>query len=251
MHVRLLTTVSALALFGALGAAQASTVAGCPEQSSNSSAPSSWVLSDTFASTGSVSYNFTVCNTSSDFNERESRFLLRDWELPWDHTATGAITNIRVPAGWGWKIEKIGERNDATGWDGELPTWFDPSDPWYDPRYLGLDQEVLHFYTCGDERTCYGTDPNSTSAPALEPGESMAGFGFDSPFGATSAPYQASWVQEPPRSGDPDFPFARLVGPNTPGLRNQVPEPTGLALFALGLGAAMAARARRQGRKAD
>jgi hypothetical protein len=249
MQLRLLTTVSALALFGALGTAQAASVASCPGQSNNPSVPSSWVLSDTIVSPGSVSYNFTVCNTSADFNERESRFLLRDWELPWDHTAPGAITNIRVPDGWGYTIEKIGVRNDATGWDGALPTWFDPSDPWYDPRYLGLDQEVLHFYTCGDERTCYGGE--GPFGPALQPGESLAGFGFDSQFSATSAPYQASWVQEPPRSGDPDFPNARLVGPNTPGVRNPVPEPTGLALFALGLGAAMAARARRQGRKVD
>lgn len=245
MQFRLMTAVSTLALFGAMGSAQAVTVApsfdacpGSPQLPGRSSA----VLSDVMTGTPNT-YNFKVCNTS-DGGEGEVTFLLRDWELPYD--PQGQIDNIFTPTGWGHSIEAIGAPNDATGWDGAAPDWLDPLDHFFDPRYVGLTQ-VIHFYTCGDEQTCYGAE-GDVFGPTLAPGDSLAGFSFTSPFDATNAPYQASWVVLPPRSGDPAFP---LIGgaPNTPGLRNGVPEPGGLALFALGLGAAMAARARRQGHK--
>jgi PEP-CTERM motif len=244
MNFRLMTAVSTLALFGAMGGAQAATVAPtfgeCPGISDNFGR-SSAVLSSVQAGAPN-SYNFKVCNTSNGA-EGEVTFALRDWELPYD--PQGQIDNIITPAGWGWAIETIGIANPATGWDAATPTWFDPDDDFFDARYLGLTQ-VLHFYTCS-QNSCYGAE-GDVFGEVLFQGESLEGFGFTSPFGETNAPYQASWVEFRPRSGDPAFP---LVGANTPGLRNPVPEPAGLALFALGLGAAMAARARRQGRKAD
>lgn len=238
------TAVSALALFGALGAANATAVLdpfACPGQTDPNLGRTSAVKSRVDPGSPNI-YNFKVCNTSG-FNNEEFSFLLRDWELPYDPTP-GAITNIFAPAGWSVSIETIGENNanPATGWDGAVPTWFDVNDPFYDPRYLGLTQ-VIHFYTCGDGG-CYG----DSGAPALRPGQELEGFGFSSPFEETSAPYQASWVEFRPRSGDPAFP---LAGANTPGLRNDIPEPSGLALFALSLGALMAARSRRRAADAE
>ncbi len=254
MQFRLMTAVSTLALFGALGSAQATTVApfdpSCPGLS-NSGDRTSVVLSQVTAGSPDNSYEFKICNTSGG-SELQSQFVLRDWELPYDPQA--GITNLHAPLGWGVAIETIGQDNPNTGWDGNAPTWLDPNDDFFDARYLGLNQ-VIHFYTCAasprtESNTCYGSDvSDDMSGPLLFAGQGLAGFGFSSPFGETNAPYQASWVEIPPRSGDPAFPGAG--GPNSPGLRNLVPEPSGLALFALGLGAAMAARARRQGHKAD
>ncbi len=251
MRIRSMTTVSALALFGALASTGAQAAPQCNTGyiSGAVGERSSWVDSDTHTVGGISSYNFTICNTSHTGQEGGTVFLLRDWELPWDPLAN--IDRIRTPVGWGYAIETIGTANEATGWDGGVPTWFDPADPWYDARYLGLTQ-VLHFYTCNaaslDTNVCPANESGNFEGPPLAPGESLGGFGFDSPYGATSSPYQASWLLQPPRSGDPDFPgLANLGGPNSPGLRAAaVSEPGGLALFALSLGALLAARARRR-----
>lgn len=240
MKLGMFLKLAALALVGAAGTASAAVVApsfgDCPGMSINPEVPSSAVLSSTIAGTP-TSYNFKVCNTSFNPRTNETQgpmFLLRDWELPYD--PAGGIANITTPTGWGWAIETIGVANPATGWDGAVPTWFDPSDPFYDARYLGL-ATVLHFYTCSsggvDTAVCPEATDGSPFGDALAPGESLEGFGFTSPFGPTNAPYQASWVTVPPRSGDPDFPLTGA--PDTPGLRNSVPEPGSLALLGGGL----------------
>jgi hypothetical protein len=243
MHSRLLATVSAIAVFGALGYAPSATavavVSACPGQSTV--AVQSSVVPSTVILGSPNTYLFEVCNTSPDPGSEEGgvAFLLRDWELPYDPLA--GIANITAPSGWAWAIETVGTPTPDTGWDGAPPEWWNPSDPFYDPRYLDLTQ-VIHFYTCGQPSACYGDNPSVNGSP-LQPGEGLAGFSFTSPFAATNSPYQASWVFEPVRSGDPAFPLAG--GPNSPGLRS-IPEPGGLALFALGLGALLAARARRR-----
>ena len=232
----------------AMAAAMAPTFGSCPNESPPDAGRTSAVLSSTLTGSPDNSFNFKVCNTSFDFTARErpeDNFLLRDWEMPYD--PLGQISNITAPAGWGWAIETIGSRNNATGWDGEEPTWFNPLDPFYDPRYLGLTQ-VIHFYTCGsgnvDINPCPDADEDSPFGTPLSPGESLEGFSFLSPFGVTNAPYQASWILDRPRSGDPDFPIAGA--PDTPGLRNVVPEPSGLVLAGLGMLALWRARGRRQ-----
>ena len=145
MQSKFLSLVSVGALFGALGmvsqSAAAATVGSdpfgaCPAQTSPLAGRTSAVLSDVKVSGTDNIYNFKVCNTSSSGNEGQSIFLLRDWELPYD--PLGGITNYTTPDGWGSAIETIGQSNSDTGWDGELPTWFNPADPFYDPRYLGL-----------------------------------------------------------------------------------------------------------------
>lgn len=242
MQMKFLSLVSTGALFGALGMAPQAALAAftdsCPGLTGQER--TSAVLSDVqlgAGANGTHVYNFKVCNTSGG-GEGEMQYLLRDWELPYD--PQGGITNFVTPVGWNWAIETIGVANNQTGWDGQEPTWKDPDDLFHDPRYQNLDQ-VIHFYTC-DSMSCYG---EGAWAPALTPGEELAGFGFESPFGPTNAPYQASWFWLPPRSGDPAFP---LAGADTPGLVDvsAVPEPGGLALFAAALGAMMAARVRRR-----
>ena len=228
MSFRLKHLLPAVALLGTLGSAQAVAVASafdpdCPGFSNNVGR-SSVVLSQVTSGSPNT-YQFKVCNTSNS-GEGEGQFILRDWEMPYDPLA--GITGLVAPAGWGVTIEIIGEANANTGWDGETPTWFNPLDDFYDPRYLGLTQ-VIHFYTCApspttERRTCDGDESqNDLDGPLLFPGDGLAGFAFQSPFGATGAPYQASWVQIPPRSGDPDYPTPG--GPNSPGLRSPVPEP--------------------------
>jgi PEP-CTERM motif len=244
--------VATLALSFWSSATMAATVApsfdNCPDESAPGAGRTSAVLSSTLAGSPNNSFNFKVCNTSFNFERREEQgvnWLLRDWELPYD--PLGQITEITAPDGWGWAIETIGVANDATGWDGAVPTWFNPSDPFFDARYLGLTQ-VIHFYTCSagnaDTNPCPEGNDGSPFGDPLRPGEELEGFSFLSPFGVTDAPYQASWVLERPRSGDPDFPIAGA--PNTPGLRNVVPEPSGLALAGLGLLALWCGRRGRQ-----
>jgi hypothetical protein len=249
MNFHFKTTVSTLALFGALGSfasgVHASVIASplaCPGQTLPGAGRTSAVPStaERDAVTGLWTYRFAACNTSAWPGQEEGpTFLMRDWELPYD--SSGGIANITTAYGWAFSIETIGASNDSTGWDGLVPTWKDPLDPFYDPRYLDLTQ-VLHFYNCGSGG-CYGNEDSASFGQALFPGEGIEEFTFTSPFAPTNAPYQASWIEFVPRSGDPAFP---MVGANTPGLRNVVPEPGGLALLALGIGALMAARARRR-----
>ena len=232
------------------GSAMAGNASPCsPLEGSRNSA----VLSNTFdQGNGNFSYNFTICNLSSPFgNDDGGRVdLIRDWELPWDPAAN--ITNIRVPNGWDWTIEKRGVENPTTGWEGIIE-WQDPNDPFYDPRYE-FHTQVLHFYTgCGSFETAatlatVGQNPQPTNCLVLPedwipPGDLRSGFGFDAPLSPTNSPYQASWVQQPVRTGDPDFPPVGTAV--TPGfLATPVPEPSSIALVALGLLAA--ARVRRQ-----
>lgn len=240
MQSKFLSIVSTGALFGALGMASQSAVAVtvnlCPGQTTG---PERSSVVPSFVIPGSPNtYVFGVCNTSASGSEGQTEFLLRDWELPYD--AAGGIANLTAPMGWGAAIETIGSPNNFTGWDGVTPTWFNPTDPFYDPRYLGLTQ-VIHFYTCGNQ-SCQ--DATAFGAP-LFPGEGLAGFSFTSPFGLTNAPYQASWIEFLARSGDPAFP--NPGGPNTPGLLAvNMPEPGSLALFAVALGALMVSRVRRR-----
>ncbi len=257
MERNLKTYASAVALLGSLGmltAGEAAAVAvtgTCPDQKDYSESRQSVVLSAVAADTpdpGIYEYGFKVCNISGFPGEGQPEFRLRDWELPYDPLA--GIFNITAPEGWNWSLENVGESRQETGWgiDGPgsaTPTWLNPADPFYDPRYVGLTQ-VIHFYTCEGVSECYGPDFNSD---AIAAGDERSGFGFRSPFGQTNSPYQASWVDVFPRSGDPDFPnLTGPGGPNSPGLidPSAVPEPNGLALFALALGALLAGRGRRK-----
>jgi hypothetical protein len=150
-----------------------------------------------------------------------------EWSMP--YFSDSNITNIFAPNRWFSSIETIGTANAATFFDGESPTWIDPADPFYfgaGSPFNGVTQ-ILRWYTfdiCGDG--CIGL---------IDPGQSLGGFGFESTYGATAAPYDAGWVEERRRSGDPDFPIVGTpASPLTLGADNQVPVPSAWFLLALG-----------------
>ena len=208
---------------------------------------------------GAWRYAYTVKNTSQ-FDEigPDPRPILVDWELPWFDDAN--ITDIISPPNWNWAIQTIGVPEAATGWGG-VAEWQTPGDPFYEGATspFTLATKVLHWYNlcalAGPATLVAPDNGNGTNAviacaegqftDAIFPDGSLSGFGFDSGFGPTGAPYQASWAFLPVRTGDPDFP---LTGgfPNSPTLRgNQAPEPGALGLLGLGLAALVLVRRRR------
>jgi hypothetical protein len=277
---------SSAALLGALGmAAPGSAQAGgsappaCPTQTAG--APTSAVTDlVTDNGDGSFLYEFRVCNTSAFGQQPGDDFFIRDWELPFIGTENALlngsdsafdndanIRNVFAPEDWTWGIET---ENDPdffnTGWEG-IVRWTDagdpdngiPPDPFYDPIFdpdvnTAIDRDgsgnalVLHFYT-----QCEFDEVSFTRCDRpIAPGQGLGIFGFTAAFGPGAAPYQASWVQIPPRTGDPAFPLAGGT-PLSPSLQVQAPEPGSLALLGLGvgaLGAAAAVRRRRKGEEA-
>jgi hypothetical protein len=248
MHAQLraFLLVGALGLAGAQSSALAAVAPFCPD-GPFAGQQSSIVTSGTEEiSPGVWQYTFRVCNMS----DREGGDLIRDWELPYFRDA--GINNIQTPFGWAFNIEAVGTPNDATGWDGTAQ-WQQDGDPWkaiFDAAYGGAalnpyntNTEVLHFYL--DQLPTFAALAIEVdeSCGFIFPGEGCNSFGFTSTFGPTDAPYQASWVANPPRTGDPSFPGSGL--PNSPSVQRQIiPEPTGLALLAAGLPALFAIRRR-------
>lgn len=268
---------STLALFGALGiagyAGDAQAGIGIPEcgPSSGSEFERTSQVTDLVIDhgDGTWTYEFRVCNTSDP--TYGAGFLLRDWELPWDHTASNPIDEltIMVPEGWAWSIETRDVPNFGTGWDGEI-TWqdvgpdgtpeTDDDDPFFDTRYA-THPEVLHFYTNCGEGGPIDVNLQSTSVQAvapdcrfldeawLRPGEDLTGFSFVANVAPTNAPYQASWIFQPPRSGDPAYPLAGSALSEDFFDPAVTPEPSSLLLLGASLGGVVGAAALRRRRE--
>jgi hypothetical protein len=154
---------------------------------------------------------------------------ITEWSMP--YFGDSGITNIFSPnARWFSSIDTIGIANAATRYDGGTPTWLNPADPFYfgAASPFSAVTQILRWYTfdtCGDGCTGF-----------INPQLSQTGFGFTSIYGAVAAPYDAGWIDERRRSGDPDFPGAGLPGsPLALGATNQVPAPAAWLLLALGL----------------
>jgi hypothetical protein len=174
-----------------------------------------------------------------------------EWSLPYFNDS--GITNVRSPFvsfgggdvrdTWAYGIETIGVENSTTGYDGSAPTWLNPSDPFYFGAASPFSSvtQILRWYVldaCGDGCVQY-IDPIGSEGfgNGFRVIGSLGGFSFDSIYGATAAPYDAGWFDEPLRSGDPDFPAAGV--PNSPtvsgGGPGPLPVPAPLALIAFGL----------------
>ena len=203
-------------------------------------------------------YDFTVFNDSTGTGDYGEIPVIVDWELP--YFADMGIHNISSPDGWATSIEKIGEANEATGWDG-VAAWNDPSDPWYinlsgDTNPLFTATEVLHWY-CKDPvfepiegifGGCWGGEAGLNSI--IQPGQSLSGFGFDANYGPTQSPYQTSWLLLEVNTGDPSFPGgpSAVGSPSAIGTVN-VPEPGSITLMGLGLIGILAAGVKRRNKK--
>jgi len=272
------SNVSALALFAALGimtdASALPMPGGCPGTSgeSQTSAVISAVPEMTLG--GNWQYSYRVCNTSDAYYAGD--FALVDWELPWFDDAE--IANVVTPIGWGWAVETVGVQNPLTGWgmqdndgdgdiddDDALAKWTIDGDPWkdiFDTAYGGAENnpfndttQVLHFYWLGigqfEVAALVNGEEEVPFCERILSGEDCWGFGFESPYTAGDAPYQASWELLPVRTGDPLFPLGSDGGgiPNSPtvqGLTQDVPEPMSLALVAGALPLVALRRRRRR-----
>lgn len=255
---------SALAAFGYAGSAFAvpSVADNCRDQAGSQTSQVLDAVENRID--GRYDYGFRVCNTSAVGIDQRPE-LIRDWELPWFGDNNGInlsdIENIVVPEGWDWTIEEIGAPNGLTGWEGvaEWQTSGDEFNDFFNDFFGGEANNpyndvthVLHFFTCSDFEGEFGGE-FGFCAP-IAPGDSLEGFGFDSSFGSTNAPYQASWIQLPVRTGDPQFPLGGQ--PLNPIIRaalptpNDIPEPGSLAMLGLGLGALAARRKRKTNNEA-
>ncbi len=213
--------------------------------------------------TGGFDYAYRVCNLSlspnveAQFTDagpiRGSQFIIRDWEIPifGDYDNQGNfipeaggvnLTSITSPSGWNWNIETIGVVNSATGWDG-IAVWQNPSDPWniiFDNIYgansnpFDSNTFVLHWYV--DPQIQAGCDFLNT-APCIDEGGNLTGFGFTAGLSPVAAPFQTSWIEFPANTGDPSTPAGGGL-PQTTSLRQSTPisEPGAIGLLLGGLG---------------
>lgn len=282
------TTVSTLAILGSLGMIQnvsAVPVPGaCPDYIDaiadnngvleRSSAVTSAAEQDT--TTGAWVYRYRVCNTTDPYYAGTGNNVIVDWELPWFDD--GQITDIITPFGWSWSIETVGVRNPFTGWgtedtngdglfndDDAVPAWSLDGDPWKDIFDLAYDvagggtnpftnvEKVLHFYTESFQaQTFAAVVEEREECGLIFENESCGGFGFSSPLDAADAPYQASWLSLPVRTGDPLYPLGDNGSgggiPNSPSVQQRatIPEPATSALIGAGLLSVAALRRRRR-----
>lgn len=199
---------------------------------------------------GTWTYDFTVHNDSTPFfgsgfasitpeDIVTGMPILVDWELPWFDDAGFTLADVVSPTGWAAAIETIGTANPTTGWGG-VASWQDPGDDFYfgpDSPFT-LATQVLHWFN-----TCWAEGGEECAVGGIEPGGSLSGFGFDAVFDKTAAPYQASWMLLPVRSGDPAFPLGGV--PASPlALGSAVPVPGTLALALLGVAGLFASHRR-------
>jgi hypothetical protein len=199
----------------------------------------------TLQPSGQFLYSFTVVNTSG-FSAAQTGFftpVIMDWELPFFSLSDFDTSSITSPAGWGYEI--VTPYNaDPSFWNYNAATdpLLDPNQGG-DPNLYGPNPEVfneppyiLHWVT--DDPSQYG----------IFPGNSLSGFSFLSSYGPFNAPYLASWVDLPPRGGDPPTPEENAFStPLSPArfAAQRFPEPGTLLLIGAGAAGLLLLRRRR------
>lgn len=153
----------------------------------------SWI--DTIVNQDSLSgwytYDFEVNNSAT------STAPIIDYEVP---IFPGTVFNIQSPPGWGYTIGSPGDPGIIWDWNNvnqQFGTW---GANWQDPPL------ILHWQAKGT---------NWIYPDMINPGASLAGFKFDSPYAGAGGPYQTSDPSDFPFIGDPPLP-QDLSGELTP-----------------------------------
>ncbi len=144
----------------------------------------SWI--DTIVNQDSLSgwytYDFEVNNSAT------STAPIIDYEVP---IFPGTVFNIQSPLGWTYTIGKPGDPGIIWNWENvnqQFGTW---GANWQNPPL------ILHWQAEGS---------NWYYPDMVNPGTSLAGFRFDSPYAGAGGPYQTSDPSDFPFIGDPPLP---------------------------------------------
>lgn len=177
-------------------------------------------------------YSFEVFNTTVGAAQFQGIPVIMDWELPLFSLDDIIPSSITSPEGW--RHELVAHPMPPSFWNyrADEDPLLDPGQGG-DPNLYGPNPHVfenppyvLHWFT--EEPEQYG----------IYPEESLSGFGFLSNYLPFNAPYLASWVDLPPRGGDPPIPgnaFGTPLSPARLGAQQfLIPEPSSAALLVLG-----------------
>lgn len=201
---------------------------------------------------GLFNYQFEVFNTTPALFQASIGFsqvtvpVIMDWELPLFSLDDLDVNSITSPTGWQYEI--VAHPNAPSFWNYSAANdpLLDPNQGG-DPNLYGPNPEVfenppyvLHWFT--DDPESYGIFPQG----------SLGGFGFLSQYSPFNAPYLASWVDLPPRGGDPPVPGQAFGTPLSPArfTAQRFPEPSTISLIAVGSGLLWLAHRRRVRRRA-
>lgn len=191
------------------------------------------------ATGGLYLYEFEVFNTSPRGEstaafaalvepEPDSTPVIIDFELPLFSLSDIDVNSVDSPDGWNFQI--LQSPYPVTLWNYDSASdpllFVDPGLYGPNPQVFNNPPLVLHWYLILES----GGSP-------IFPGDSLAGFSFESPYSQQNAPYLASWDFLPPRGGDPPIPGQGFGTPNSPtrqAFQQAVPEPSSMVLFTLG-----------------
>lgn len=144
----------------------------------------SWI--DTIVNNDSLSgwytYDFEVNNSGT------STAPIIDYEVP---IFPGTVFNIQSPPGWTYTIGSLGDPGIIWDWNNvnqQFGTW---GTNWQNPPL------ILHWQANGS---------NWDYPDMINPGTSLTGFRFDSPYAGAGGPYQTSDPSDFPFIGDPPLP---------------------------------------------
>lgn len=176
---------------------------------------------------GGFRYSYTITNTSL---VGEGPGLLA-WGMPFFDDAASSFVDgeasVFAPDGWTWLFTPLTSTSDDSLWgyvaadDPKNDTYGAPGSAFDDPPY------ALVFYAD------FPTEEGQT-LQVIEPGGSLGGFGYVSPFDGVNVPFIAAFDNLQLTIGDPVAPRT----PSFPAAVQSVPEPAGAMFLLVGAVAA-------------